>query len=201
MHDESLRTWFFAHGADPNIKNFLGDTPLDYAAGYLCLDDVKALVQNGAQPRSSNAISAAISHQVLESLEIVSFLLDNGADVNQVGRDARDGLDAVSFFRGFSGPLDALDFERLSEHWEQVPSDERDRQFSPLHRAVKYNSPSMVQLLLEHGANPDLDLGLGTPRVIAERLKGRLNPEMAKILGNRRMKRETSKTSRLSHHL
>jgi len=67
------------NGADPNIKNYLGDTPLHLACWYDHLEIVKILLENGADPNIKN-YKRETPLWIARRSDIVKFLLENGAD-------------------------------------------------------------------------------------------------------------------------
>lgn len=47
-------------GGDPNIKNFMGETPLMWAVRRLDIDNIKYLLNNGADPTIKNCLNEDI---------------------------------------------------------------------------------------------------------------------------------------------
>lgn len=87
--------YFLARGADPNIRNNKGETPLVVAAAIGYVDGVELLTASGARPDEANAtgetplMSAVHRHD----LAMVRVLLKAGADPDRsdsAGRSARD---------------------------------------------------------------------------------------------------------------
>ncbi|KDQ07851.1 hypothetical protein BOTBODRAFT_82704, partial [Botryobasidium botryosum FD-172 SS1] len=106
-------------GADANIQDYHGYTPLHIAARCGSTPNVKALLQSGANPHihddgGRTALHAATQKE--DCVDTVSVLLDAGADVN--AKDHSSGR-------------------------------------TPLHYASQRCLPSVTQLLLKFGANPD----------------------------------------------
>lgn len=51
-------------GGDPNIKNFMGETPLMWAVRRLEVDTIKYLLNNGANPKIKNYLNENIFDMV-----------------------------------------------------------------------------------------------------------------------------------------
>ncbi len=75
-----------AGGADPNLRNDAGKTPLMFAAEVGEINVVKALLKNKADPNIKQDNSGdTVLHKALASLqplEMITALLDGGADPN-----------------------------------------------------------------------------------------------------------------------
>ncbi len=129
-------------GANPNAKNELGGTPLEYAVTRgLAL--VKALLGAGADPRGTGALGTAVIYTPeANRAAVVRMLLDHGADPN-----ARTGSSPVLCYA--TGEvlrmlLDAgADVNARGDH-------------TPLVSAVVGNRPEEVALLLRRGADANL---------------------------------------------
>ena len=75
---------FLTEGADPNAENFLGITPLIYAASNGHAEIVQILIDGGADvnSQSESGISSLIAAAKEGHTDTVSVLLNNGADIN-----------------------------------------------------------------------------------------------------------------------
>jgi uncharacterized protein len=87
--------YFLARGADPNIANNKGETPLVVAASIGYVEAVELLVASGAKPDESNATGETplMSAVHRRDLAMVRVLLKAGADPDRsdsAGRSARD---------------------------------------------------------------------------------------------------------------
>jgi ankyrin repeat protein len=90
------------------------------------------------------------------SLEIVDLLLDHSADPNLLDADGDSPLYAAIVERQFAIA------ERLLNRGADVNYQCKNTEHStPLHTAASYGLGEFIQLLVEHGANPDLKDELG----------------------------------------
>lgn len=140
--------WLLEHGADPNIKDRRGFTALDYASYKYSLEVVKLLVQHGADVTNTSAIHGAVANSIKFApvnpgrLDIVSYLLECGANVNQLW------------------PIMPDVYER--PHITPYTG-------TPLHSAVEAENPESVRYLLSRGADRTIKGALGmTPLEVAE---------------------------------
>ncbi|NOY76196.1 MAG: hypothetical protein GXP32_10480 [Kiritimatiellaeota bacterium] len=130
-------------GADiHNAKNHLGNTPLLYAIKKKC------------------------------GLEIISYLIDHGANVNFKNKDMHNALDYDIFYHDRKIEL----AETLLKH--KIELNKRDYGGgTPLHNAVHKKCLAMVKWLLDHGADKTIKNNAGkTPLEVArmEKIKALL---------------------------
>jgi uncharacterized protein len=153
-HADAVRS-LLSHGADPNLRSApqtwekrragqsllsLGEwTPLFYTARQNALEAGKALIEGGADlnladPDGATALVIAI---INAHYEFAAMLIDAGADPNVVDTSGMGALYA------------AVDMHRLAVgHGRPNPKS-----------AGLLNSADIVHRLLEHGANPNAELG------------------------------------------
>ena len=145
IDNKPLVFWHLQRGADPNLPSSRGLTPLVYAAQSSTLPIIKLLITDGANVHNTIALHAAAESDEADHsgrLEIMKFLLDQGAGVNlmepKFDSSRRRQLD--SMFRG-----------------------------TALHRAVKSKDPERVKLPLRRGVNRHMKGVEGsTPPEVAE---------------------------------
>lgn len=87
--------WLLQEGANPNIADNRGRTPLIAAAEIGFLEGVQALLRRGAQVdiASSTGETPLISAVLTRNVELMEILLEGGADpdrTDNTGRSARD---------------------------------------------------------------------------------------------------------------
>src|ERR1700722_1099191 len=80
-----------------------GSTPLMYAALYGDLDSARQLLQDGADPNIQNEAGATALMWATDSLEMVSLLVEHGANVNAKSTDSRTPL-LIAYGRFGAGP-------------------------------------------------------------------------------------------------
>lgn len=88
-------TYFIAKGADVNLRNFKGTTPLWLAVSSAFTDGAQLLIAKGARindpgPSGETPLIAAV-HQ--KNLELVKSLIAAGADLNRADSSGRTPLD------------------------------------------------------------------------------------------------------------
>ena len=79
LDDAELRAWFWAHGADANIENHHGTTPLEVAILQHPIAVAQELIDHGALPKTDNSIHYAAEIGDVQKIEL---LINAGADVN-----------------------------------------------------------------------------------------------------------------------
>jgi len=154
------------HGAEINNPDHRGYTALDYLVQTGSLQDVKAVVERGADVNSLVEIpghdphplilaaSARDNHDPNRSLydynRVIEYLVENGADVN--AEDHR-GHTALYYVAGQSpGYVNhPLLVKLLLAAGAEVNPKRPD--FGPLHQAARNGRPSIVRVLLQHGAD------------------------------------------------
>lgn len=144
-----------AHGADVNIKDKLGDTPLHLAAKLKHNDIVEFLLDCGANINALNQArrSALFEAARLHRQQIVESLLSRGAEVNLMDELGFTPL-LFAFQREGADEIIRLLVAYGADVNVRFPQGVRS---SPLHLAVARNNKNIVELLLAHGAREDLE--------------------------------------------
>ncbi|MEA2042399.1 MAG: ankyrin repeat domain-containing protein [Bacteroidota bacterium] len=134
-------------GANPNAYTDDGVTPLMYASEkgniYLC----KALIKYGADVNINplDGTTALISACRNNQTDIMLLLVNNGADVDMADRQGSTGLHYACAY-GFPRVADIL------LHYKAKP-DSSDGLSTPLTISAYYGDSTMVDLLLDYGAD------------------------------------------------
>jgi ankyrin repeat protein len=106
---------------------------IEFAAQSHSLEMVKFLVERGAQLDISNALHAAASNHDEEDqperVRVIEFLLDKGMDINKLE---------------FAG-----DEDFTKQYWDRAYG-------TPLHYAASWGLSTIVESLLRHGADPNI---------------------------------------------
>ena len=78
--------FLLSKGADPNLQNSMGETPLHYAADNSLLEIAKLLCQHQADPNVPNTDGETALFQAVyrDHLEMLQLLLEHGANPNLV---------------------------------------------------------------------------------------------------------------------
>jgi ankyrin repeat protein len=133
-----------------NKKGPDGSTPLMYAALYGDVDSVRQLLKMGADPNVQNEAGATALMWATENLEIVTELVEHGADVNAKSRDSRTPL-LIASGRNGAAPVVKL----LLDHGAN-PSAHSPAFFdvmTPLAEAAYAGDETVLRMLLARGVN------------------------------------------------
>ena len=82
--DEDLTKWFVTHGADPNAQWGLNETPLSIAVGNAPFKAIKLLFDRSATTEHGQLLHHAVYRWLNDRLEVLSYLLEKGALVNNI---------------------------------------------------------------------------------------------------------------------
>jgi len=108
--------------------------PIEFAAQGSTLEILQQLLEHGARLDISNALHAAAAGHMeedeIERVKIIEFLLEKGMDINRLE---------------FAGE-------------EDFPKQLRSRAYgTPLHYAAAWGWAKIVECLLKHGADPNIE--------------------------------------------
>jgi ankyrin repeat protein len=147
--------------ADVSASDYRKFTPLHNAAGVGASEIVEALLQAGADPKAKNAFKSTPLHE----------LADGGGVA-----PAKKRLSIVEQLLDAGGPIDPLDSSGRTPLWFAASTGT-----SALPRAVMKARLSVLELLLERGADPTRKASgeLGTPLDAAH---GRHQPKKYRIV-------------------
>jgi len=138
------------HPGNINKQGPGGSTPLMYAALYGDLDSARELLKGGADPNVQNEAGATALMWATDSLEMVSLLVEHGADVNAKSRDSRTPL-LIAAGRFGAGPV----VKYLLDHGAN-PSAHSPALFdamTPLAEAAYVGDADAMKMLLARGAD------------------------------------------------
>jgi cytohesin len=157
-------------GADPNVRDEKGRTPLHHAVKDNRLDIVKLLVESGADVNAPDNYGLTPLHYAVHSgyEKLVDFLLRHGADPNAKDIGGYTPLH-ISAFEGHPAtiilPLELGDSSEEPETYMRIAklliksgadvNMKNNGGRTPLHAAVLRNRIDIVRLLLESGADPN----------------------------------------------
>ncbi len=130
-----------------NLRSNGGSTPLMYAALYGDASDVRALLDNGADPNIKNDAGATALMWAVDDFEKTRLLVEHGADVNARSDDKRTPLVIAAGRYGSSAVVKLL-LDRGAD-----PSFEGSRNFTPLAEAAYVGDETVVQMLIDRGAD------------------------------------------------
>ncbi|KAJ5780213.1 hypothetical protein N7457_005373 [Penicillium paradoxum] len=155
-----LVAMLYQHGADPSIANFNGDTVMTLAAKYGHLDVVRFLLENGVRPDPVRYNGSSLGPLLFAAewghSEIVALLLEH-IDIKSKISSAMEQqwLLIAGAAIGKYNLVEAVlacgccPNTRINKY-----ESERHRCRGPLSWTAKRGDKAMMQLLLEHGADP-----------------------------------------------
>ncbi|KAJ5952407.1 uncharacterized protein N7479_010820 [Penicillium vulpinum] len=83
LEDLEMTIWLLDHGADPNKRCDIDNTPLYYAVRYADLATIDLLLHRGGDVRMGQLVHNAI-YRESDTLEVVKMLVDRGAPFNSL---------------------------------------------------------------------------------------------------------------------
>ena len=145
-------------------------TPLITAANENKIEVVKLLLDAGAYIDQADSIGwTPLQYAIFaRSVDGVNLLMDYGADINFVNERGETSLHlAIEIVRLV--PNIARIAKLLLERGADLEKADKDGA-TPLTKAVRYNMPYMVKLLIDNGASLTHDAGDGTPLRLAHEI-------------------------------
>ncbi|AVP88185.1 hypothetical protein phytr_12610 [Candidatus Phycorickettsia trachydisci] len=181
-------------GAQVNLKDKLGNTPLHYASERH-IAAVQILLSNNPDINDKNEDSYTPLFIAAKSknVNIVQALIDKGADVNIPDRYLQNPLHLCS-----NGDYYESDKDKIVEMLLKAKADpnvKHDEGYTPLHMAASVGNNTVVKMLIQRGAQIDAknsnsetplyiavkDKKLSTTKILLER---DANPDITKVNQN-----------------
>ena len=150
-------------GANPNIRDESGWTPVDYAIGHNNIDAISALLQSSYQ---LDCVQKLLAHEIpihfaceQSTAEVVDVFIRYGADVNRKHNGMTPLM--VACKRGHYGIV-----QRLLKSQKLIVNAQDSNRLTALHFSVQSNSVEIVCTLLLKGADPNIAI-TSTPLITA----------------------------------
>ncbi|GFO12302.1 ankyrin-3 [Plakobranchus ocellatus] len=164
------------HGADVNARHDGGKVALVLAFEHLTIsglfDMVKILVESGANVNRSPPDMSPLVYAVVKGSEIVRYLLEKGADVNEVGNEIGD-TPLMVLVQSMSIRLERKVFDhsnsfKLLLDFGADPNKTNSNRNTALHFAVAEQISDVASKLLDAGADLEMPDSNGrTPLLLA----------------------------------
>jgi ankyrin repeat protein len=160
LRNGDLASFMAAANADHSLLNARGpegSTPFMYAVLYSDAATLAKLLKLGADPNRRNDASATALMWAARDLEKTRVLVDHGADVNAKSYDLRTPL-MIAARRNGAGPI----VKFLLDHKANPnPNAKPDTESSPLLEALTGGDASIVEMLMQHGADAAATADMG----------------------------------------
>ncbi len=164
--ESNIVAYLLSQGADPKKgASWKGnDTPLHVAAGHGHIGCVEALLSKSIAVDIRNSANQTPLHDAARNRhpDVVRILLDHGADVNATDKMGTTPLEYPSGFVDNYHSNYQETVEILIAHGAEVRHVDRNGE-TALHEAVFMGNAKVVEILLDHGADPNVSGIRGTP--------------------------------------
>lgn len=166
-------------GADIDVEDRRGLTPLFYAACSGSKEAVVYLVEKGArieQPNTRSQQWSIVGHAAKNNQhEIVKLLIEKGALIDGSNESGYTMLHYAACGGAYECAVIAID-QGIDVNCKNLINQ------TPLHLAAALNHPAVVRLLLEHGADPHIRSDIEARPFAISGAKERNHREVIKIL-------------------
>lgn len=179
--EESVLTYLLDGGMDINSKDPYGDTALIAAAGNGRAAIVKLLLERGARINLTNdaAHTALMSAAARGDYQLVHTLVEAGATVDVKNNQGETALFLATQYGHLSTVKVLLNAAANPNLQNSIPANKANSGFTPLMYAATHGLtreaadwPAITRLLLENGANPNLNNTHGESALVFARNRG-----------------------------
>ncbi len=164
--ESNIVAYLLSKGADPKKgASWKGnDTPLHVAAGHGHIGCVEAILSTGVPADIRNNANQTPLHYAARHRhpDVAKLLLDHGANVNATDKMGTTPLEYPSGFVDNYHSNYQETVETLLAHGADVRHVDRNGE-TALHEAVFMGNAKLVEILLDHGADPNVSGIRGTP--------------------------------------
>ena len=154
-----VASWLIDHGATANRTNYDGQQPIHLAFLGAKEDVATLLIEKGAALNAADSKGNTPLHYAAESIHqpnMIASLIDKVAYPSIVNNTKSTPLHVAVQYANVEAAL------VMVEKAPSTLSQPNQLGQTPLHLALNAQNPDMVKLLLDHGANPNLEDFNGT---------------------------------------
>jgi ankyrin repeat protein len=84
LDDKKLTEWLLTNGAEPNAECEMGCTPLSIGVRRASFSTIKMLFDRSGSIQHGQLLKYAVNRDEPEHLEVIDFLVEKGAPINDV---------------------------------------------------------------------------------------------------------------------